>query len=70
VQQIDHGPEVAALFDVDLEQVAQVVERGAGLAEQALLLDAGGLGVALGHDDAPQRVAVLAGHLLPGGLPM
>jgi len=30
---------VTALLDVDLEQVAQVVEAGRGLAEAALLLD-------------------------------
>ncbi len=34
-------------------------------AEHALLLDRGRLGVALGHDDAAQRVAELAGHFLP-----
>src|SRR5713226_3409946 len=32
VEEIDHGPEVPALLDVDLEDVAQVVERGAGAA--------------------------------------
>ena len=30
VQQVDHGPQVAAFFDVDLKNVAQVVEGGAG----------------------------------------
>ncbi len=68
VQQVDHRPEVAALLDVDLEEVAQVVERGRGLAEVALLLDGRGLGVALGDDQAAQRGAMLAGHLLPHGL--
>ena len=33
----------------------------------ALLLHAGGLGVALRHDDAAQVGAVLARHFLPGG---
>ena len=66
VQQVDHRPQVAAFLDVDLEQVAHVVERGRGLAEVALLLDAGGLGVALDDDQAAQHGAVLAGHLLPG----
>jgi hypothetical protein len=70
VQQVDHRPQVAALLHVDLEEVAEVVQAGAGLAEQALLLDAGRLGVALGDDQAAERVAVLAGHLLPHGLPM
>ena len=65
VQQIDHRPEMAALLDIDLEEVAQIVERRRGVAEQALLLDRGGLGVALGDDEAAQRGAVLARHLLP-----
>ena len=39
VEQIDHGPKVAAFFDVHLKQVAQVVERRRRLAEQTLLLD-------------------------------
>ena len=66
LQQVDHRPEVAAFLDVDLEQVAHVVERGRGLAEVALLLDAGGLRVALDHDQPAQHGAVLARHLLPG----
>jgi hypothetical protein len=68
VQQVDHGPQVAAFLDVDLEQVAHVIERGAGQAEVALLLDRGRLGVALGHDQAAQVAAVFARHFLPGGL--
>ena len=70
VQQVDHGPQMAAFLDVDLEQVAQIVKGGADLAEQALLLDRGGLGVALGDDEAAQIGAVFAGHLLPGRLPL
>ena len=65
VQQVDHGPEMAAFLDVDLEQVAQVVEGGTGMAEQALLFDGGGLGVALRDDEAAQDRAVFARHLLP-----
>ncbi len=68
MQQVDHRPQVAAFLDVDLEQVAQVVERGAGEPEMALLLDRRGLGVALRDDDPAQVRAVLAGHLLPRGL--
>src|SRR5580658_1647626 len=68
MEQIDHGPEMPALFDIHLEEVAQVIERGADMAEEPLLLDRGGLGVALRHDEAPQRRAVLARHLLPGRL--
>jgi hypothetical protein len=30
---------MAALLDIDLEKVAQIVERGRGLAEMALLFD-------------------------------
>ena len=37
-------------------------------AEVALLLDRGRLGVALRDDDPAQVGAVLAGHVLPGGL--
>ena len=65
VQDVDHRPEVTALLDVDLEQVAHVVERGRGLAEMALLLDRGRLGVALDHHQAAQHGAVFARHLLP-----
>ena len=59
---------MTALLDIDLEQVAQVVQRGRGLAEMALLLDRRRFGVALDHDQAAQRGAMLARHLLPGRL--
>ncbi len=59
---------MAAFFHVDLEKAAQIVERRAGVAEQALLLDRGGLGVALRDDQAAQGRAMLARHLLPDGL--
>src|SRR6185437_10615438 len=68
MQQINHRPEMAALLDIDLEQVAQIVERGAAMAEQPLLFDRGGLGVALRDDEAAQGRAMLARHLLPGRL--
>src|SRR6185312_7528463 len=68
VQEVDHRPEVPAFLDVDLEEVAQVVEAGRGEAQVALLLDGGGLGIALGHDDAAQVGAVFSRHLLPGVL--
>ncbi len=68
VEQVDHGPQVAAFLHVHLEEIAQVVEAGRGLAQEPLLLDARGLGVALGHDEAAQRVAVLAGDDIPGRL--
>ena len=68
LQQVDHRPEVAAFLDIDLEHVAHVVERRRGLAEMALLLDRGRLGVALDDDQAAQHGAVFARHLLPGRL--
>jgi hypothetical protein len=70
VQQVDHRPQVAAFLDVDLEDVAQVVERRARAAEMALLLDRGGLGVALGHDEPAQRAAILAGTSCQAGVPL
>ena len=69
VQQIDHRPQVAALLHVDLEQIAQVVQRRAGGAQMPLLFDRGRLGITLRDDQPAQLAAVLAGHLLPGGLP-
>ena len=57
-----------ALFDVNLEQVAHVVERRRRLAEMALLFDRGRLSVALDHNQAAQHGAVLARHFLPGRL--
>ncbi len=68
VQQIHHRPQMAAFFDVDLEQVAQVVHRWCGQAQMALLLDRCGLGVALRDDDAAQVRTVFAGHVLPNFL--
>ena len=56
---------MAPFLDIDLEDVAQVVERGRGQAEHALLLHRGGLGIALGDDQPAQGRAVLARHLLP-----
>ncbi len=67
LQQIDHRPEMAALLHIDLEQVAQVVERRRGLTEMTLLLDRGRFGVALDHHEAAEHRAIFAGHFLPGG---
>src|SRR5437773_1582482 len=61
---------MTSLLDVDLEEVAKVVEGGAGVAEPVLLLDGGGLGVALGDDEATELRAEFAGHLLPHRLPV
>ena len=65
MQQIDHCPEVAALFNVDLEEVAQVVLAWRSQAQMALLLDTRWLGIALGHDDAAKVGPVFAGDVLP-----
>jgi hypothetical protein len=65
---VDHRPEVAAFLYVDLEQVAQVVERRGREPEMSLLLDRRRLRVALRDDDAAQVRAVLSGHVLPDGL--
>ena len=68
MQQVHHCPQVAALFDVDLEQVAEIVERRSRRTEQPLLFDGGGLCVALHHNQPTQIGAELARHLLPDGL--
>src|ERR1700730_3850816 len=68
VEDVHHRPQVAALLHVDLEEVAQIVERRARPAEVPLLLDRRGLGISLRHDQPSERPAVLAGHLLPRGL--
>src|SRR5262245_54582078 len=57
---------MSPFLDVDLEQVAQVVERWAGAAEMALLLDGCRLGIALRDDEPAERAAILTGNVLPG----
>src|SRR5271156_6303100 len=54
-----------ALFDVDLEEVAQIVERRAGEPEIPLLLDRGGFRISLRDDDSTQVRSMLSGHVLP-----
>ena len=65
VEQVHHGPEMAAFLHVHLEEISQVVQAGRRVAERSLLLHAGGLGVPLGDDDAPQGVAKFARDLIP-----
>ena len=65
MQQVDHRPQMAAFFDVHLEDVAQVVERRTRHAEHALLLDRRRLGVALGHNQPPEQRPEFAGHVRP-----
>src|SRR5271165_3667877 len=62
VQQIDHRPQMTPFFDVDLEKVAQVVQRRTRPAEMPLLLDRRRLGVALRHDQTTQDTAMLTRH--------
>src|ERR1700689_1500807 len=57
-------------LDVDLEKIAQVVERRAGAAEMPLLLDRRRLGVALRDDQTAQDAAMLARHFAPDRLPL
>src|ERR1700687_19665 len=59
---------MTAFFDIDLENVAQVVEGRAGETQHFLLLDGGGFGVALRDDDAPENGTIFSGDVLPGGL--
>ncbi len=54
-----------AFFDIDLKEVAKIVEGRAGMPEQMLLLDGSGLGVALRDDDAAELRAEFPRHLLP-----
>jgi hypothetical protein len=68
VQQIDHGPEMAAFFDVHLKQISQIVQRRRGVAKHALLFNRSRLRVALRDDQPAQRRTVFAGNLLPDGL--
>src|SRR3546814_5634220 len=53
------------IFDIDLEQIAQVVLRWRGQAQVALLLDRCRFGISLSHDDAAQIGAVFARRVLP-----
>ena len=66
VEQVHHGPEMPPLLDVDLEQVAEIVERRAGTAEMALLLDRCRLRVALRDDEPAERASILARDVRPG----
>ena len=68
MQEIDHRPEMAALLDVDLEQIPHVVERRRGLAQMTLLLDRRGFGIALDYDKTAQHGAILARHVLPDSI--
>src|SRR5262249_61918804 len=47
VQQVNHGPEVTAFFNVHLKQISQVVKRGTRVAELSLLLHGSRFGITL-----------------------
>jgi hypothetical protein len=65
VEEIHHRPQVARLLDVHLKQVAHVVQRRRRERQPALLLHRAGFGVALGHDQATQLVAMFARDFFP-----
>ncbi len=67
VQQIDHRPEMTPFLHIHLEQISQIIERGAGQPEQTLLFDGGGFRIALGYDQPAQRGAIFTRDLLPDG---
>src|SRR5690348_5323144 len=69
VQQIHHRPKVPSFLDVDLEEVAQVVEGRAGMPEQVLLLDRSRLRVSLCDDQTAELGTEFARNLLPDRLP-
>src|SRR5437762_374538 len=58
---------MAPLFDVHLKKIAQVIKRWATVPELPLLFDRSRFSVALGDDDAAQRVAKLARDFLVSG---
>src|SRR5262245_62010752 len=68
MQQVDHRPEVPPFLDVDLKQVAEVVQAQTALPEPPLLLDARRLGVALCDDEQPKLIAKLPRDFLPDRL--
>jgi hypothetical protein len=65
MEQVDHRPEMAALLDVDLEQIAQVIQARRRESEQTLLLDRSRLGVSLNHEQTLESGTIFARHLLP-----
>src|SRR5262249_36506349 len=68
MQQIHHRPQMAPLLDIHLEQIAQIVKRRTGRAQQSLLFHRGRSGISLLQDDSPQRRSVFSRNILPGRL--
>src|ERR1044072_3160944 len=62
------APTGGASSDVTRNTFRQVIQAGPGPPEPPLLLDRGGLGVALHHDQPLQAGPVLTRHLLPDRL--
>src|ERR1700685_1304288 len=52
VQEVNHCPQMPALFYIHLEKIAHVIERGRSPAQQALLLNRCRLRIALRDDDS------------------
>ena len=68
MEQIDHGPKVAPLFNVDLEEITEVIERRASAAQVVLLLHGSGLSVSLRDDQPTQLGPIFSGNILPDRL--
>src|ERR1044072_986948 len=66
MQEIDHSPKVATLFDIDLKEISQVIKRRTGVSELTLLFNRGRFGVALSNDDAAKRIAKFTRDFLVG----
>src|SRR5262245_38236009 len=65
MQEVHHRPQMPALLDVHLKEIAQIVQTRTAPPQPALLLDTSWLGVALRHDETTQLIAEFARHFLP-----
>src|SRR5580700_2967188 len=65
MKEVDHRPEMTALLDIDLEEIAQVVEARRRESEKPLLLHRRGFRIALDDEQALQLGAIFARDLLP-----
>src|SRR6516162_11608874 len=61
---------MASFLDVDLKQIAQVIERRRCRPQMPLLLDRGRFGIALGDNQAAERTPMFPGYVLPNWLPL
>src|SRR6185436_9216496 len=69
MQQVHHRPEMTALLDVHLKEIAEVVQAGTALTEPPLLLDTGRLRITLGDDQPSQLIPEFPGYVLPDRTP-